>query len=809
MIPAPECLSAETNEEAEARFRSLVEDLSDLLYTLDIKGIVTYVSEAIERISSYTAAEVIGRHHSEFIHPEDLPLFRGRLQRAPLNEVESREYRIVDKSGAPRWVRSSSRIRLKHGQPVGVIGLITDIAEQRRTEQLRAGESCVLEMIATNAPLKETLAALCTLIEAQASGMICSVLLLDEDGLHMRHGAAPNLPSGYTKVIDGLTIGACAGSCGTAMYRGEPVIVTDILTDPLWAIYRDLATQYDLRACWSIPVRSHQGKVLGSLAMYYREPRSPRDAEMKLLQSATHIAGIAIQRHRSEESLRRAEQKYRSIFEDAVEGICQSTPKGRFITVNPALARMLGYASPEDLCTSIHDIARQLYVDPERRREYEQQLHERSMVQGFECQFFRKDSSKIWVSLSTRAVRDHINGSLHFEGTVEEITERKRLEEQFRQAQKMDAVGQLAGGVAHDFNNLLTVILGCSDLLLHRTKPSDSAYALLGEIHQAGQRAASLTRQLLAFSRKQVLAPQILDLSKLVAETEKMLRRLIGEHIVFHCKLSSKLGQVKADPGQIEQVIMNLVVNARDAMQRGGELAIETDNVELGEDFIKEQPEAKPGSYVRLTVRDTGCGMSPEVMAHLFEPFFTTKERGKGTGLGLATVYGIVNQSDGHVQVRSEVGRGTTINIFLPKLTEVPAWKAARMLTPPPLGGMETILLVEDEEPVRRLIAWVLESTGYTVLQAANAADALRATERLPGAIHLLLTDVVMPGLSGPELADKFLAVRPGVKVLYCTGYTDGTSAAQVGVSAGTSLLHKPFTPGTLARKVREVLDQI
>jgi PAS domain S-box-containing protein len=473
------------------------------------------------------------------------------------------------------------------------------------------------------------------------------------------------------------------------------------------------------------------------------------------------------------------------------------------------MARMLGYDSPEDLSNSVQDIARQLYVEPERRREYEQQILERGIVQGFECQFFRKDGSKTWVSLSTRAVRDPASGVLHYEGTAEEITERKRLEEQFRQAQKMDAIGQLAGGVAHDFNNLLTVILGCSDLLLHRTRPADASHALLGEIHQAGQRAASLTRQLLAFSRKQVLAPQVLDLTKLVAETEKMLRRLIGEHIVFHCALNPKLGEVKADPGQIEQVIMNLVVNARDAMQRGGELGIETDNVELGDDFIREQPEARPGSYVRLTVRDTGCGMSPEVMAHLFEPFFTTKERGKGTGLGLATVYGIIKQSDGHVHVQSEVGRGTTINIYLPRLAEIPAWKAARMLTPPPLGGMETILLVEDEEPVRRLIAWVLESTGYTVLQAANGAEALRATERQPGAIHLLLTDVVMPGLSGPELADKFLAVRPGVKVLYCTGYTDGTSSAQVGVSAGTSLLHKPFTPGTLARKVREVLDQI
>ena len=380
------------------------------------------------------------------------------------------------------------------------------------------------------------------------------------------------------------------------------------------------------------------------------------------------------------------------------------------------------------------------------------------------------------------------------------------LEAHLHQTSKMEAVGRLAGGVAHDFNNLLTIINGYSEILIEELVTDAKAIDYLKEIRNAGGRAASLTRQLLAFSRRQVLTPQVLDLNAVVSNLEKMLRRLIGEDIKLHTFLNPSLGRVKADPGQIEQVIMNLAVNARDAMPKGGNLAIETSNVELDEEYARNHPTVKPGPHVVLVVSDTGVGMTPETQARIFEPFFTTKEQGKGTGLGLATVYGIVKQSGGSVWVYSELGKGTTFKIHFPVASDSSAVKEPPKLETDLASGTETVLVVEDEDGVRSLVRLALVSGGYKVLETPDPESALAICASYDGPIHLLLTDVVMPQMSGPEVASKVAARRPGIRVLYMSGYTDDAVVHHGVLSQEMPFIQKPFSPAALRKKIREVL---
>jgi PAS domain S-box-containing protein len=386
------------------------------------------------------------------------------------------------------------------------------------------------------------------------------------------------------------------------------------------------------------------------------------------------------------------------------------------------------------------------------------------------------------------------------------IAREQAKEEQLRQSQKMEAVGQLAGGIAHDFNNLLTAITGYSELTLRDLDPASSSYAKITEVKKAGDRAASLTRQLLAFSRKQILQAKVLDLNTVIPEMEKMLRRLIGENISLQTSLDPQLGQVKADPGQVEQILLNLCVNARDAMPNGGLLTIQTTNVTLSQPYRNQQVFIRAGSYVMLSVSDNGCGMDAETQARIFEPFFTTKDLGKGTGLGLSTVYGIVKQSEGTIWVYSEVGRGTTFKIYLPRADEsvAPADNARANLVP---GGHETILLVEDEEIVRALAREILETQGYEVLTATNGEEGLRVCHQFGGRIDLLITDVVMPNMSGRELAENVAGLRPETRILYMSGFTDDAIVRHGVLDDGVSFIQKPFSPDALAMKARSVLD--
>src|SRR5881296_107448 len=520
---------------------------------------------------------------------------------------------------------------------------------------------------------------------------------------------------------------------------------------------------------------------------------------------------------------KRAEERYRSFIAQSSEGVSRleidppvpiSLPEeeqidrlyagARIAECNDAMARMYGYEEARDLVgtalASLHNV-----TDPTNREQIRAFLRAGYRVSDSETrEHDREGRPRVFLNNVVGFVE---HGHLvRVWGTQRDVTAQRHLEEQFRQSQKMEAVGQLAGGIAHDFNNLLTAILGNTQLLLRELPPGDSKRGDVEEIRKASERAASLTRQLLAYSRRQMLQPEVLDLNVVVAEMDKMLQRLIGEHIALVAVLAPDLGRVRADPNQIEQVIVNLAVNARDAMPDGGKLTIETANLDLDETYVQTHLGSVPGPYAMLAVTDSGVGMDAGVRAHLFEPFFTTKEVGRGTGLGLATVYGIVKQSGGYISVYSEVGRGSSFKIYLPRIA-TPAGAPAGPQRGRPARGNETVLVVEDEPAVLTLSRRALEAQGYVVLAASDATAALRVVERHGGTIHILVTDVVMPGLSGRELADKLAAQRPGIRVLYMSGYPGDAVVQHGSLPAGSAFLQKPFSPDSLARKVRDVLD--
>jgi PAS domain S-box-containing protein len=508
----------------------------------------------------------------------------------------------------------------------------------------------------------------------------------------------------------------------------------------------------------------------------------------------------------TQEGLRRSEINFRSLVTNAPYGICRCDATGLVLDANPALLTMLGYSSVQYL-RGKH--LGGLYADTNQWFELADHLLAAVPFTGLISEWKRKDGTGTVVRVSGRAVRDGKKGKT-FELFAEDVTERRTLEEQLRQSQKMEAVGRLAGGIAHDFNNLLMVISGYSEFLLDRLGPDPALRGPAQEIKSAAERASSLTRQLLAFSRKQMLAPKILDLNAVVTENFKMLTRVIGEDIDLVMVPGAALGAVRADAGQIEQVIMNLAVNARDAMPSGGKLTIETSNVLLDEDYARFRTPLKPGDYVMLAISDTGAGMDSETQSHIFEPFFTTKGM-KGTGLGLSTVYGIIKQSGGYIWVYSELNRGTTFKIYLPRVPEH-ADSVAQVASAPAENavaemGTETILLVEDEANLRYLARQFLEKQGYHVIEAADGAVAIQVAVAHDGVIHLLLTDVIMPGMNGREVARRISEIRPNTKVLYMSGYTENVIGHNGTLDAGVRLLQKPFTLRDLKNKVREVLD--
>jgi PAS domain S-box-containing protein len=713
-------------------------------------------------------------------------------------------------------------------------------AARESSDALSLLNETVLGLIRTQAPLPKILEVLCACIEKQHPGLLCSVLLLDADGKTLRHGAAPSLPSDYSKEVDGIQIGACAGSCGTAVYRKQQVVVSDIATDPLWADYRHVALPHGLRACWSTPIASLDGKILGTFAIYYREPRSPNAQHIQLISQSTHLAGIAIEHDRAKADLRAAEARYRTLVErlPAITYVAELGAEGPWHYVSPQIETMLGFSpaewlsDPMNWMNHVHPGDREIALTAEKLF---QETHELYKAEYRMC---ARDGRLLWFRDEGVLLNETGEQGLLMQGVMYDITERKRLEDQLRHSQKMEAVGQLAGGVAHDFNNLLMVIQAHNEHLRDRFAASDPASKDAAEIQNAVTRAAALTSQLLAFSRKQVLRPKVLDLNVVLESVAKMLHRLIGDNIELNVVTAPTLGLVKADPGQMEQVVLNLAVNSRDAMPQGGTLTIAASDVVVDEADARIPDGAPPGRYVMLTVNDTGSGMDSETRAHMFEPFFTTKAPGKGTGLGLATVYGVVKQSDGWIVVDSELGRGTTFKIYLPRVkvarvkedrvkesrvkefpvtesqieespvetTLTVAKPAAPFATSP--KGNETVLVVEDQDGIRDMVGESLRRNGYRVLLAADGDQALQIAGVHADAIHLLVTDLAMPNIGGRELALRLSRIRPRMKVLFMSGYPEHTALSPGAKHDSTAILQKPFSLDALARNVRSALDQ-
>jgi two-component system, cell cycle sensor histidine kinase and response regulator CckA len=756
--------------------------------------------------------ELIGKSDFATDSSEMAELYRAddreviRTDKPKLNYEEPQERG----DGARRWLRTSKvPMHDKYGRVVGVLGTYEDVTERKLSDTLRTGQNRLLEMIVAGAPLEETLNRLVQLMESLSPGMHCTILLVDADGRRLRSFIAPSLPPEFARMVDGLAIGEAQGSCGTAAARRTDVMVTDVRGDPLWENFADFAEQFGIRACWSTPIISSGETLLGTFAMYFKQPRTPQNEERQLIHVAGHLAGIAIQRKQIEDALRQAEEKYRNIFENALDGIFQISPDGRVLVANPAFARMFGYDSPAALMAAVRDVGSQLCLEPARYAEFTQALKAKGIVQRWEMPMGRPGTSPLWVSLNARVACAADGQTLCYEGIAKDITQRKRLEQQFLQAQKMEAFGQLAGGVAHDFNNLLTVILGNLSLIKLGDLPPAQRQTSFDDCLRAAERAAHLTGQLLTFSRRQHLETNDVDLNEVVSHLATMLRRLIGEHITLETQPAPEPARVRVDRAMIEQALMNLAVNSRDAMPSGGNLTLKLSLVDLDAAAVATSPRGRPGSFVRLTVSDTGAGIAPEHLPHIFEPFFTTKPVGRGTGLGLATVFGIVEQHEGWIDVESTVGVGTTMSIYVPRIRKGATAFPIPRATEPPRTGSESVLVVEDEADVRALMAKGLERHGYRVQAVSNGPEALAAWRQSRAAFDLLVTDLVMPGgMNGRDLAADLLREKPGLRVIYCTGYTEDVPGAGGEIRRTDNFLEKPFDVPVFLERVRAELDK-
>ncbi len=729
----------------------------------------TFVSPRAEDILGYPPEDWIGdpQFWSNHVHPEDrewvLKAGRDAMEKGGAHDLD---YRMIAADGRTVWLRTKVRVRTgERGGVARVRGLMMDATDTKTAEQA---------LQETDAELRRVLSSVSDCVWAME---------MDADGAFRMVFVSP--------VVERLT--------------GRPA---EYFTNP--SRYWQAVHEEDRERLQRELQRLVQGEMSATEIEYrvvwpdgsVRWLRSSA-ASKKLPDGRIRVDGADsdITAHReAEEALRKAKDALEAIIEASPLAIYVLDPEGIVKRWNPAAERIFGWTEAESVGNQLPIIGD---GEAERFRLRLDKVAESGTMAGLEVKRQRKDGTSVMVSLWITVLRDASGAPLEFIGMAADVSERKQLEEQLRQSQKMEAVGRLAGGVAHDFNNLLTVITGYGYMLLEDMDPGSNLKANVEEILHSVERASALTNQLLAFSRRQIAQPKTLDLNALVLNMDKMLRRVIGEDIELLTKFHTELGKVNADPGHLEQVIMNLVVNSRDAMPQGGRITIETANVTLGREYARVRPGMRPGPYVLLSVTDTGVGMTDEVKAHIFEPFYTTKERGKGTGLGLSTVYGIVKQNNGDIAVTSEPGRGTRIRIYLPRIEAAEAAQAAPAEDRGRRKGTETVLVVEDESEVRTLVRDVLAQNGYQVLPAALPADALEISSGHGGRIDLLLTDMVMPQMNGPELAEKVMLQRPGIKVLFMSGYTDQFAAM------GTRLLKKPFTPGALARRVRQELDGI
>ena len=717
------------------------------------------VNEGFTRLTGYTASDVLGKTPAELdLWVEQRPHQTTLQMVEKEGQVSGEEFRFRTKTGEIRYGQVSAvRVNI-NGKPC-MLSVTHDITDRKRAESAAT--------------------QLALIVESSDDAIVGKSL----DGEITSWNAGAERIYGYL----------------ASEVLGRPVSILvpteehNELPETLERLKRDERIQpYE-----AIRVRKDGRKINVSVSI-----SSVKDAEGKII-GVSAIARDVTERKRVEVQLQKSEAQFRSLVHDAPYGIYRVTIQGQLLHVNPALMMMLGYDSAQELMR--RNMEKDIYRIPELRQRLIKEYAHKAGFRAIEAEWKRKDDKFITVRMTGHPVLEMDSSIAYFEVFVEDITDRRSLERQLLQSQKMEAIGRLAGGIAHDFNNLLSVILGHSDILEQQVGSNGSLRKSVDATRNAAERAAALTMQLLAFSRKQVIEPTVLDLNKSVVEIEKMLHRVIGEDIELAIRLQPDLAFVKADPGQVSQVLMNLAVNSRDAMPNGGKLAIETANVQLDETYVRQHLGARPGPFVMLAVSDTGIGMESETLSHIFEPFFTTKEPGKGTGLGLSMVYGIIKQNNGYIMAYSEPGRGTTFKIYFPRTTEnLPVSHPPEKEIP---RGTETILVVEDEVALRELTCVLLQEAGYAVLESSGIEHAIETAKDSRCKIDLLLTDIVMPRMDGRELASQLFALRPNLKILYMSGYTHDVIVHRGVLAQGAMLVQKPFTKSTLLQKVRQTLD--
>jgi two-component system cell cycle sensor histidine kinase/response regulator CckA len=781
-----------------AYLEQLFENAPEAIAILDTKNQVRHINGEFTRLFGYTREEARSHTLDELVVPPDRQRESAFLLSAfTKGQKISLESKRRRKDGSLVDVSILGMPVSADGGQVAMYAIFRDVTERKEAEALHSALYRIAEKTSSAEELPEFYASIHSIVGELMYAKNFYIALYDSeakllsfpyfvDEVDPRPAPKP-LGKGLTEYV---------------LRSGEPLLATP-------EVFRELVRQGEVETIgadsvdWLGAPLKTGNTCLGALVVQsYSDRMRFGHKEKEILMFVSQHVASAIEQKRHEEALRSSEARYRSLVQSAVYGMYRSTLEGHFLDVNPALISMLGYESADEVRAL--DPQTEIFASPEEGVRLNREYLRSRRVDNVEVKWKRKDS--ITVRLSGRAVNPEGDNEV-LEIIAEDVTERRILEDQFRQAQKMEAVGRLAGGVAHDFNNLLMVIGGYTDVLLRQLGASDPRRKKAEAIQKATQRAAVLTRQLLAFGRKQLLELKVIDLNAVVTDIAKLLRPLIGEDIEIVILPSTDLGRTKADPSQIEQVIMNLAVNARDAMPQGGKLLIETRNVDLDDSYRRAHASIQPGRYVMLAVSDTGCGMDTETQSRIFEPFFTTKEKGKGTGLGLSTVYGIVKQSGGYIFAYSEPSQGTTFKVYFPRVEEDEQHAPAARVPRNESRGVETILLVEDEESVRELVCEALQTQGYSVLPARQGDEALDIARRTEAAIHLMISDVVMPGISGRELANQLSQLRPQTKVLFLSGYTEDAIVHHGVLDPGTAFLQKPFTLDALAFKVREVLD--
>lgn len=778
---------------------TLLDSVRELITLLSPDGTILFASAGFTRILGHRTEDLLGKSIAALLHPKDAAEVRERLRDLSSSRggTINGRCRLQSKDGSWRWFDASAKDHTNAPAIEGIVVSYQDVTDLRRMEAERQVIAEVVHALNETANLDELLAGIHRALKKVLYADNCFI------ALHDAEADAFTFPFFVDQVDAAPQPQKVGRSCTAYVFRtGSPMLIPQREFDRLVAEGEVELVGSPSPAWLGVPLKTPTATIGVLVVQHYENENAYDTRDLEFLSSVGGHIALAIERRRAEVALRKNEEMFRLLFSNnPLPTWVMDRESLRFLEVNDAAVRQYGYSHDEFRDMTILDIRPGEEKDKDHEEFKEWSGHGRFHGNS---RHRKKDGKIIQVELISHEL-DSAGRRVRLL-VAQDISERHLLEQQLRQSQKMEAVGRLAGGVAHDFNNLLMVIKGHTELLLNVMAPSEPYARKIQQIERAADRATSLTRQLLAFSRMQVLQPHVMNLNDVVEDMGRLLPRLIGEDIELEIRTSEDLGAIRADGGQMEQVIMNLAVNARDAMPGGGRLLIETSNAELDGAYNALHPVVRQGRYVLLAVSDSGTGMDAEIQAHIFEPFFTTKEQGKGTGLGLATVYGVVKQSGGFIWVYSEVDRGSCFKIYLPRVDQpVEEIGTAQSASEAPRGSA-TILLAEDEQDVREVAREFLESGGYTVIEARDGAEAVKIVENRDGAIGLLITDMVMPGMTGQELAGRLQERRAGLRVLYMSGYSERAATESAQRESTIRLLAKPFSRWALLRAVHEVL---